>query len=103
MLQYYQRHGTVFLGQIHDALLAEFPTSGGYREIYRMMKEMEEETELLPGFRCPCKVEVGKHWGFMKELRLDGDELVFEWSDPAGGKKTYIAPANDKNLLVDRI
>ena len=75
MLQYNERHGTVFLGQIHDALLAEFPLAGGYKQILSTMKEMEEETSLLPGFRCPCKVEVGKHWGAMEELSERDGEL----------------------------
>lgn len=75
MLQYYKRYGTVFLGSIHDALLAEFPLAEGYRNIYDFMKEMEHETPLLPGFSCPCKIEVGRHWGAMEELQETAGEL----------------------------
>lgn len=68
MLEYWRRHQQVFFAQIHDALCGEFPLSGGYRPIYTRMKEMEMETDLLPGFTCPCKVEVGTDWGSMKDL-----------------------------------
>ncbi len=73
MLQYKKRHGQVFLGQIHDALLAEFLLTNGYAAIYDRMMEMSGETPLLPGFKCPVKIEVGKHWGAMEGLfRHDG-------------------------------
>lgn len=78
MLQYNERHGTVFLGNIHDALLGEFEGSASLESIYKTMKEMEEETPLLTGFRCPCKVEVGKHWGDMKALEYHDGEYRLE-------------------------
>lgn len=75
MLQYYRRHGKIFLGTIHDALLKEAKEADGYRAIYDLMKEMEDETPLLPGFRCPVKIEVGKNWGAMEELYEDAGIL----------------------------
>ncbi len=80
MLEYWRRYQQVFFAQIHDALCGEFPLSGGYRPIYTRMKEMEMETDLLPGFTCPCKVEVGTDWGSMKELEeIDGRlHLIYE-------------------------
>jgi hypothetical protein len=80
MLEYWRRHQQVFFAQIHDALCGEFSLSGGYRPIYTRMKEMEMETDLLPGFTCPCKVEVGTDWGSMKELEeIDGRlHLIYE-------------------------
>ncbi len=67
MLRFWKLYNQIFLGTIHDALLGEFD-DGDYRFIYNRMKEMEAETDLLPGFTCPTKIELGHHWGAMEEL-----------------------------------
>lgn len=77
MLQFYRRYRQVFMMTIHDALVGEFRKADGYEFIYSRMKEMEEETPLLPGFTCPVKVEVGENWGAMEGLfRHDGKLYV---------------------------
>ncbi len=68
IIQFYRQFKHVFMCTIHDALVGEFPLSGGYRAIYDRMQFMSLETPLLPGFACPIKIEVGKNWGAMEEL-----------------------------------
>ena len=83
MLQFYRRHRQVFMMTIHDALVGEFRKADGYEFIYSRMKEMEEETPLLPGFTCPVKVEVGENWGAMEGLfRHDGKLYVGDEKKP---------------------
>ena len=79
MLEYDEKFGQIFMGQIHDALLGSFPKAGGFKAIYDRMKHMEMETSLLPGFHAPVKIEVGERWNQMKELHMEDGQLF--WGD----------------------
>ena len=77
MLEYDEKFGQIFMGQIHDALLGSFPKAGGFKAIYDRMKHMEMETSLLPGFHAPVKIEVGERWNQMKELHMEEGQLFW--------------------------